>query len=77
MDKCLHSNAFSCRNCSSEMFDENTPYFLTVKPNEIGSPNAQKKPHKCPVCNGSGEHEYIFDLKEKCRACKGECVLWG
>ena len=42
----------------------------------------RKVPYKCPVCNGSGEGPYISTglsntLPPKCKACKGEGLVWG
>lgn len=44
----------------------------------------EPKPHKCPVCNGTGKNSdvttsygAISHYIEQCLACKGACVLWG
>ena len=35
------------------------------------------KPHKCPVCEGTGEFVYTEgELPEKCKACDGKGVVW-
>jgi hypothetical protein len=46
---------------------------------------SDRKPHKCPVCNGHGQIQRIHSQPTStscnpefhtCPACKGECVLW-
>jgi hypothetical protein len=42
----------------------------------------RKMPYCCPVCKGSGEGPFTSTglnntLPPKCKACKGECILWG
>jgi hypothetical protein len=48
--------------------------------NEVEGISA-RKPHKCPICNGTGGLYSVSDEEEKlfsaCKACKGACVLWG
>lgn len=35
-------------------------------------------PHKCPVCDGTGRRPRKPGKRRKvCRACDGDCVLWG
>lgn len=37
------------------------------------------KPHKCPVCNGTGKvpHPSGMVAPVDCKACQGAGVLWG
>jgi hypothetical protein len=35
-----------------------------------------KKPHKCPVCDGSMYVESL-GIGSKCHSCEGKGVLWG
>lgn len=45
----------------------------------------EKKPHKCPLCKGSGESKtHSFKVEGKstiypapCKPCKGEGIVWG
>ncbi len=44
--------------------------------------SSNRKPHKCPVCNGAGKLEdYVEEFElvtgPKCHACNGAGVLWG
>lgn len=37
-----------------------------------------KTPHKCPVCEGSGNKLYLIAQEtHECHACEGKGVLWG
>lgn len=35
----------------------------------------EKKPHRCPVCDGFGE--LILVEKNTCHACEGTGIVWG
>ena len=44
----------------------------------------QKKPHKCPVCEGMKTHKRMFThgdqlvcVEDNCICCKGEGIVWG
>ena len=58
-----------------------------VKDDNKKEPN-EKKPHKCPVCNGKGLLPCGFynlsskgilsdELIEQCKTCKGEGIIWS
>ncbi len=40
--------------------------------------NQDKKPHKCPVCDGT-KFVYAIDIMKniECNACKGASIVWG
>jgi hypothetical protein len=62
------------------------PFFNTNIPNPATFQGgyAERKPHKCPVCDGTGKNPNVTTsyggtshFIEKCLACNGACVLWG
>ncbi len=41
-----------------------------------------KKPHKCPVCDGKGHYYHLFESQSvptllKCNACTGKGIVWS
>ena len=45
---------------------------------EVELQSYDKKPHKCPACDGFGvklqcDHELLY----ACRACEGKGIVWG
>lgn len=47
-------------------------------------PNKEKKPYKCPVCEGTGKVSRppwiagnIYQWVSTCQACSGSGVIWG
>jgi hypothetical protein len=36
-----------------------------------------KKPHKCPVCDGIGGTKVSGTIDEECHACEGKGIVWG
>lgn len=40
--------------------------------------NPEKKPHKCPVCDGLGSQLYLISQQaQKCESCEGKGIVWG
>jgi hypothetical protein len=43
--------------------------------------NNGKQPYRCPICDGEGKvsknSAFVGYEGDKCKACKGKCVLWG
>ena len=42
--------------------------------------NNNRKPHKCPVCDGSGENDICsgsLTQIETCHGCSGTGIVWG
>ena len=42
-------------------------------------PAGEKRPFRCPICNGDGFHhgDVLAGGDPLCRACKGACIVWG
>lgn len=44
-------------------------------------PKLERKPHKCPLCEGSGKRLIEFPngtfISDSCRACEGKGIVWG
>jgi len=36
-----------------------------------------KKPHKCPVCEGQGGFYISGTMDSECHACEGKGIVWG
>lgn len=47
-----------------------------------GRPLPSKKPHTCPVCDGTGENERFIlasmpPKRPECKCCEGKGIIWG
>lgn len=44
---------------------------------EITDENNNKKPHKCPVCEGTRHCSSESGLSWQCESCEGKGIVWG
>jgi len=44
---------------------------------KIKANNSDKKPYKCPVCDGEGGTKISGTIDEDCCACQGKGIVWG
>jgi hypothetical protein len=71
-------SAWNCPNCGALRFSNSVHHCITT-PRVGFTATPERKPHKCPICEGTGEVDGKGTTypKETCHVCKGECVLWG
>lgn len=71
-----------CLKCGQEMGDTtaHTCALITTYP-----PMPERRPWRCPVCDGTGKTTYPFapaalyemHEQEPCHACNGTGIVWG
>ncbi len=78
-----------CPCCNLDSTQQHEQY-CPLHPANINERMKYEKPHKCPICNGTGSVSGGFYSRpgdvntwsstvsvEQCRACEGEGIIWG
>lgn len=67
------------KKCGIHMVEINSAgCFMCNNPQNIFP--QERKPHKCPICDGTGTQAKVspraFGTAVKCHACDGTCIVW-
>lgn len=68
----------SCLPPKAPLWPDDMPFFSGEGLYKIPPDRIARRPHKCPVCEGSGNvPEHKFSSKPvECKACSGKGVAW-
>ncbi len=81
MYKALSINVAGLQDRHVRQIDENRKSSQRIDDIEtlidVRAENNEKKPHKCPVCDGKGQWFEEPSNKYHCNSCEGKGIVWG